>query len=527
MRLMMEREPAPKRSKDSLELSSSMGTLSASASAAAEHQGDLVKTDNPNFVCTILPSHWRVNKTLPVPFRVLAVGDISVPDGVKVTLKAFNEETVSGELRNATAIFRNNVARFNDLRFVGRSGRGKYFDVLITVQTDTVQKAIYKKAIKVTVDGPREPRRHKVKERQLLAAHQHHHSPYHGYPNRQHVLPPDFMPLSSAAASSLSSSSSSLGSAGCETPQLQRAIHRDSLSAFSTIATEPIMRRPAFSQPMVTMNHVHYTQEPTTMSTQMEQSHCPSIPPSISMPPTFTSEASLSMLAGPAFAPRQSVPGHIEQGFVFPPPFPLRSPTSAAGFAFPGGPPGLVPLSPIPGGFSLSLPSPQTIDLSACQGQHFPVMGDRPAQAYDAPAPAMPGLVSTSDLFSLPVTPRTPITPTVRYAQMHAAQAAGQLMATSSSDALGYGHLTAAIGSFPFDQYATHLQDIQHMQQHSASMTSLNGEPSSSGVTITLSPPPNKAKPTLSRSSSFTSGAGNGKMDSGETDEKEGLWRPY
>ena len=127
MRLMMEREPAPKRSKDSLELSSTMGTLGATATASAsEHPGELVKTDNPNFVCTVLPSHWRVNKTLPVPFKVLVVGDVAVPDGVKVTLKAYNEENVSGELRNATAIFRNNVARFNDLRFVGRSGRGAY-----------------------------------------------------------------------------------------------------------------------------------------------------------------------------------------------------------------------------------------------------------------------------------------------------------------------------------------------------------------------------------------------------------------
>ena len=116
MRLTMEREPAPKRSKDSLDMN--MGAL-------ADHPGELVKTDNPNFLCTILPSHWRVNKTLPVPFKVLAVGDMVVPDGVKITLIASNEENASAELRNSTAIFRSNVARFNDLRFVGRSGRGE------------------------------------------------------------------------------------------------------------------------------------------------------------------------------------------------------------------------------------------------------------------------------------------------------------------------------------------------------------------------------------------------------------------
>lgn len=37
---------------------------------------------------------------------------------------AGNDENYSAELRNATAAIKNQVARFNDLRFVGRSGRG-------------------------------------------------------------------------------------------------------------------------------------------------------------------------------------------------------------------------------------------------------------------------------------------------------------------------------------------------------------------------------------------------------------------
>lgn len=88
----------------------------------AEHPGELVRTSSPNFVCTILPSHWRCNKTLPVPFKVLSLSDVS--DGVKVMLTAGNDENSAAELRNATATFKNQVARFNDLRFVGRSGRG-------------------------------------------------------------------------------------------------------------------------------------------------------------------------------------------------------------------------------------------------------------------------------------------------------------------------------------------------------------------------------------------------------------------
>lgn len=91
--------------------------------ALSEYPGELVKTDSPNFVCSVLPSHWRCNKTLPVAFKVVSLGDI--PDGVLVSIAAGNDENFSAELRNSTAVMKNQVARFNDLRFVGRSGRGK------------------------------------------------------------------------------------------------------------------------------------------------------------------------------------------------------------------------------------------------------------------------------------------------------------------------------------------------------------------------------------------------------------------
>ena len=48
-----------------------------------------------------------------------------VDDGTVVTITAGNDENYCGELRNATAVMKNHVAKFNDLRFVGRSGRGK------------------------------------------------------------------------------------------------------------------------------------------------------------------------------------------------------------------------------------------------------------------------------------------------------------------------------------------------------------------------------------------------------------------
>uniref|UniRef100_A0A4W3JAH2 Runt-related transcription factor n=1 Tax=Callorhinchus milii TaxID=7868 RepID=A0A4W3JAH2_CALMI len=102
----------------------------------------------------------------PTPYRCgsdlwLLVSD--VPDGTLVTVLAGNDENYSAELRNATAVMKNQVARFNDLRFVGRSGRGKSFTLTITVFTNPPQVATYHRAIKITVDGPREPRRHRQK----------------------------------------------------------------------------------------------------------------------------------------------------------------------------------------------------------------------------------------------------------------------------------------------------------------------------------------------------------------------------
>ncbi|XP_066430765.1 runt-related transcription factor 3 [Eleutherodactylus coqui] len=135
----------------------------------ADHAGELVRTDSPNFLCSVLPSHWRCNKTLPVAFKVVALGD--VPDGTVVTVMAGNDENYSAELRNASAIMKNQVARFNDLRFVGRSGRGKSFTLTITVFTSPTQVATYHRAIKVTVDGPREPRRHRQKHEEQASKH--------------------------------------------------------------------------------------------------------------------------------------------------------------------------------------------------------------------------------------------------------------------------------------------------------------------------------------------------------------------
>ncbi|KAJ8686707.1 hypothetical protein QAD02_022501 [Eretmocerus hayati] len=133
-----------------------MDQMSAIHEALRAYHGELVQTGSPAILCSPLPSHWRSNKSLPVAFKVVALDEVS--DGTLVTISAGNDENFCGELRNCTALMKNQVAKFNDLRFVGRSGRGKSFSLTIQISSIPFQIATYTKAIKVTVDGPREPR---------------------------------------------------------------------------------------------------------------------------------------------------------------------------------------------------------------------------------------------------------------------------------------------------------------------------------------------------------------------------------
>ena len=42
-------------------------------------QGNLIKTDSPNFLCTEVPGHWRKNKSLPTPFKVSILSKNQLP----------------------------------------------------------------------------------------------------------------------------------------------------------------------------------------------------------------------------------------------------------------------------------------------------------------------------------------------------------------------------------------------------------------------------------------------------------------
>ena len=82
-----------------------------------------------------------------------------VEDGTKVTVSAGNEENCAADVKNNVAEIHQQIAKFSDLRFVGKSGRGKNFNLTITIhREDFHEVVIASSVIKVTVDGPRDSR---------------------------------------------------------------------------------------------------------------------------------------------------------------------------------------------------------------------------------------------------------------------------------------------------------------------------------------------------------------------------------
>lgn len=117
----------------------------------------LSPTDNPAVKCTKLPEFIRAKKQLDISFCVF-VPNGYVPDGTRIAVFAGNLKNPCAELRNNVSQVWNGVARFDDLRFLGKSGRGTRFNVYIRFETSPFKEAVYWNAIKVTVDGPRPPR---------------------------------------------------------------------------------------------------------------------------------------------------------------------------------------------------------------------------------------------------------------------------------------------------------------------------------------------------------------------------------
>ncbi|UMM11364.1 hypothetical protein L5515_000688 [Caenorhabditis briggsae] len=116
----------------------------------------LEKSSSPNILYTALPKHWRSNKSFQEPFYVVLL--TPVPDNTEVSIWAGNDEKPCEEVRNEKAKVHRQVAKFNDLRFVGRSGRGRKFHLTIVIHSSPMMVATVKNVIKVTVDGPRDAR---------------------------------------------------------------------------------------------------------------------------------------------------------------------------------------------------------------------------------------------------------------------------------------------------------------------------------------------------------------------------------
>ena len=74
---------------------------------------------------------------------------VPIVNGTEATLVASNEEFPNAQTRNNQCRFHNNVATFDDLRIVGRSGRTRAFDIIITIHTTPPQVAVLHEIIKV------------------------------------------------------------------------------------------------------------------------------------------------------------------------------------------------------------------------------------------------------------------------------------------------------------------------------------------------------------------------------------------
>ena len=119
---------------------------------------EIYQTEIAHVKCTKLPEFIRAKKYLGTPFCVYFEDNI-VSHGDKVTIRASNFKNPNAELKNNESFVNNGMAEFVDLRFNGKSGRGTKFDVYILVEANPPLRIVYPNAIKVTVDGPRPPRR--------------------------------------------------------------------------------------------------------------------------------------------------------------------------------------------------------------------------------------------------------------------------------------------------------------------------------------------------------------------------------
>lgn len=80
------------------------------------------QTENKNICVDKLPEFSRANKYIG-EYNVY-VKDNEVPDGTRCTIYAYSVKTGQGELKNNVSVVKDGIAKFDDIRFIGKSGRG-------------------------------------------------------------------------------------------------------------------------------------------------------------------------------------------------------------------------------------------------------------------------------------------------------------------------------------------------------------------------------------------------------------------
>jgi hypothetical protein len=90
---------------------------------------------NPYFQCSSLPSHWRKNKSLR--FILRTKNQIEIKPNTRVVILAGNDYNPCATLKNNISWFRGNQAEFNDLRFLGASGRGLNKKIIFWIFMET------------------------------------------------------------------------------------------------------------------------------------------------------------------------------------------------------------------------------------------------------------------------------------------------------------------------------------------------------------------------------------------------------
>lgn len=80
-------------------------------------------TESPNIFVSILPGFTRANKYIG-NYKVFITNN-ELPENTPVLIRAFSTKTGEGEMKNNCTIIKNGIACFEDLRFIGKSGRGK------------------------------------------------------------------------------------------------------------------------------------------------------------------------------------------------------------------------------------------------------------------------------------------------------------------------------------------------------------------------------------------------------------------